>query len=104
MRPGLRLLRLKQRLHQVQSVYHTNNYSRRSESAETGCSQDHIPPNLRKALVSHTPLLSTLVSCAYLKASPSPKLWVGCLLLVSGSVVTWRSVCRVQNGGHARLL
>jgi drug/metabolite transporter (DMT)-like permease len=39
-----------------------------------------------------TPFLSTLVSCAYLKVSPSPKLWIGCLLLVSGSLVTWRSV------------
>lgn len=39
-----------------------------------------------------TPLLSTLVSCAYLKVSPSPKLWIGCLLLVAGSLVTWRSV------------
>ena len=39
-----------------------------------------------------TPMLSTLVSGAYLKVSPSPRLWVGCLLLVSGSVVTWRSV------------
>lgn len=39
-----------------------------------------------------TPLLSTLVSCAYLRVSPSPKLWLGCLLLVSGSLVTWRSV------------
>ena len=39
-----------------------------------------------------TPLLSTLVSCAYLKVSPSPKLWIGCLLLVAGSLVSWRSV------------
>ena len=39
-----------------------------------------------------TPLLSTVVSCAYLSVSPSPKLWVGCVLLVSGSLVTWRSV------------
>ncbi|MGP8235025.1 MAG: EamA family transporter [Limisphaerales bacterium] len=39
-----------------------------------------------------TPLLSTVVSCAYLKVSPSPKLWIGCLLLVSGSLITWRSV------------
>jgi drug/metabolite transporter (DMT)-like permease len=39
-----------------------------------------------------TPLLSTLVSCVYLKVSPSPKLWIGCLLLVSGSLITWRSV------------
>lgn len=39
-----------------------------------------------------TPLLSTLVSCAYLRVSPGPKLWIGCLLLVAGSLVTWRSV------------
>ena len=39
-----------------------------------------------------TPLLSTVVSCLYLRVSPSPKLWIGCLLLVSGSLITWRSV------------
>ena len=39
-----------------------------------------------------TPLLSTVVSCLYLGVSPSPKLWIGCLLLVSGSFMTWRSV------------
>jgi drug/metabolite transporter (DMT)-like permease len=39
-----------------------------------------------------TPLLSTLVSCAYLRVSPGPKLWIGCLLLVIGSLMTWRSV------------
>ena len=39
-----------------------------------------------------TPLLSTVVSCLYLGVSPSPKLWIGCLLLVSGSLITWRSV------------
>ena len=39
-----------------------------------------------------TPLLSTLVSCAYLKVAPSPRLWLGCVLLVLGSLLTWRSV------------
>ena len=39
-----------------------------------------------------TPLFSTLVSCAYLGVSPGTKLWIGCLLLVSGSLITWRSV------------
>jgi drug/metabolite transporter (DMT)-like permease len=39
-----------------------------------------------------TPLLSTVVSCLYLKVQQSPKLWIGCLLLVSGSLITWRSV------------
>jgi drug/metabolite transporter (DMT)-like permease len=39
-----------------------------------------------------TPLLSSVVSCVYLHVSPSPKLWIGCLLLASGSLITWRSV------------
>ncbi len=39
-----------------------------------------------------TPLLSTALSCLYLEVSPSPKLWIGCLLLVAGSLMTWRSV------------
>jgi drug/metabolite transporter (DMT)-like permease len=39
-----------------------------------------------------TPLLSTLVSCLYLKLSPRPQLWLGCFLLVVGSLMTWRSV------------
>jgi drug/metabolite transporter (DMT)-like permease len=39
-----------------------------------------------------TPLLSTVVSCVYLKVTPGPRLWLGCLLLVAGSLVTWRSV------------
>jgi drug/metabolite transporter (DMT)-like permease len=39
-----------------------------------------------------TPLLSTLVSCAYLRVEPGWRLWAGCLLLVLGSLMTWRSV------------
>ena len=39
-----------------------------------------------------TPLLSTAISCAYLKVAPSPKLWLGCLLMVVGSIISWRSV------------
>lgn len=39
-----------------------------------------------------TPLLSTVVSCLYFKVSPGPRLLIGCLLLVSGSLITWRSV------------
>lgn len=39
-----------------------------------------------------TPLLTTLVSCLYLRVAAGPKLWMGCLLLVMGSLVTWRSV------------
>jgi drug/metabolite transporter (DMT)-like permease len=39
-----------------------------------------------------TPLLSTAVSCFYLRVSPGPRLWIGCLLLVFGSLMTWCSV------------
>lgn len=39
-----------------------------------------------------TPLLSTLVSCAYLKVVPGYRLWVGCVVMVIGSLVSWRSL------------
>jgi len=39
-----------------------------------------------------TPLLSTAASCVYLAVAPAPQLWVGCVLLVVGSLVSWRSV------------
>ena len=39
-----------------------------------------------------TPLLSTLVSSAYLGVMPRSVLWLGCLLIVAGSLVSWRSV------------
>ena len=44
------------------------------------------------AMSYFTPLLSTAVSCTYLKVSPGPKLWAGCVLLVCGSFLTWRSI------------
>jgi drug/metabolite transporter (DMT)-like permease len=39
-----------------------------------------------------TPLLSTLVSCAYLRVTPTSRLWTGCLLIVAGSLATWWSM------------
>jgi drug/metabolite transporter (DMT)-like permease len=39
-----------------------------------------------------TPLLSTRVSCFYLRVSPGAQLWIGCVLLVAGSFMTWRAV------------
>ncbi len=39
-----------------------------------------------------TPLLSTLVSCAYLQVMPGRRLWAGCALIVLGSLISWRSV------------
>lgn len=39
-----------------------------------------------------TPLLSTIVSCLLLGVAPGPRLWTGCLLIVAGSMLSWRSV------------
>jgi len=47
-----------------------------------------------------TPLLSTLVSCGYLGVEPGGRLWLGCVVLVAGSLLTWRSVCDSADGGE----
>lgn len=39
-----------------------------------------------------TPLLSTLVSCLYLGVVPGARLWVGCAILIAGSLLSWHSV------------
>ncbi|RAM02888.1 hypothetical protein DO021_05655 [Desulfobacter hydrogenophilus] len=39
-----------------------------------------------------TPLLSTIVSCIYLSVAPTPSLWLGCGLLIFGSLLSWFSV------------
>lgn len=39
-----------------------------------------------------TPFLSTVVSCLYLRVWPTPSLWVGCLLIIAGSFLSWRSI------------
>lgn len=39
-----------------------------------------------------TPLLSTVISCAYLQVVPGPGLWIGCLLIIMGAAVCSRSV------------
>jgi drug/metabolite transporter (DMT)-like permease len=39
-----------------------------------------------------TPLLSTLLSCLYLRVSAGFTLWLGCLLLVAGSLLSWVGV------------
>jgi drug/metabolite transporter (DMT)-like permease len=41
-----------------------------------------------------TPLLSTIVSCVYLQVVPGSKLWIGSLLIVAGSLISWRSVAK----------
>ncbi|MDX2110535.1 MAG: aromatic amino acid DMT transporter YddG [Verrucomicrobiota bacterium] len=39
-----------------------------------------------------TPLLSTLVSCLYLGVVPDNRLWVGCAVLMLGSVLSWKAM------------
>jgi drug/metabolite transporter (DMT)-like permease len=46
-----------------------------------------------------TPLLSTAVSGVYLQVEVTRRFWMGCLVLVAGSVISWRSV--VEEGSHA---
>jgi drug/metabolite transporter (DMT)-like permease len=46
-----------------------------------------------------TPLLSTAVSCLYLAIVPGVTLWAGCLLIITGSFLSWHSV-----NGHERAI
>ena len=39
-----------------------------------------------------TPLLSTLISCLYLAVVPGPKLLIGCVAVITGSVLSWYAV------------
>ncbi|MCB9326555.1 MAG: aromatic amino acid DMT transporter YddG [Lewinellaceae bacterium] len=39
-----------------------------------------------------TPLFSTLVSSVYLGVFPDARLWVGCIALVTGSFISWKSM------------
>jgi drug/metabolite transporter (DMT)-like permease len=39
-----------------------------------------------------TPLLSTLLSCLYLQVTAGVSLWLGCLLIVAGSLLSWMAV------------
>jgi drug/metabolite transporter (DMT)-like permease len=39
-----------------------------------------------------TPFFSTVVSCLYLRVRPSLSLWVGCVLIIAGSFLSWRSI------------
>jgi drug/metabolite transporter (DMT)-like permease len=45
-----------------------------------------------------TPLLSSLVSCIYLGVAPGGNLWIGCLLLIAGSLLSRRGVKEVGDG------
>ena len=43
-----------------------------------------------------TPFFSTIVSFLYLAVVPGARLWVGCGVLVLGSILSWRSVSRAS--------
>jgi drug/metabolite transporter (DMT)-like permease len=39
-----------------------------------------------------TPLFSMLISFTYLNVTPSPNVWLGCLCIIAGSLVSWAAV------------
>jgi drug/metabolite transporter (DMT)-like permease len=52
-----------------------------------------------------TPLLSTLAGCLYLGVAPGSRLWIGCVALIAGSVLSWRALAAgrpaTEQGGHS---
>lgn len=47
-----------------------------------------------------TPLLSTLVSCIYWRVMPGSRLWIGSLMIVVGSLMSWRAVADKESGNE----
>jgi len=48
---------------------------------------------VRVAVWSYSiPIISTLFTCAYLGISATPRLWIGCFLIVLGAYLSWISV------------
>ena len=43
-----------------------------------------------------TPLFSTIVSCLYLGISAGVFLWVGCIMIIAGSVLSWISISKAS--------
>jgi drug/metabolite transporter (DMT)-like permease len=39
-----------------------------------------------------TPLFSTIVSCLYLGISAGISLWIGCIMIIAGSIFSWISI------------
>ncbi|MCK5686954.1 aromatic amino acid DMT transporter YddG [bacterium] len=39
-----------------------------------------------------TPFFSTLIGCIYLSVMPGTKLWFGCVLIITGAIISWRSI------------
>ena len=49
-----------------------------------------------------TPFFSTVVCCLYLAVVPGARLWVGCGILVLGSILSWQSVSSTSTGKVAQ--
>ena len=49
-----------------------------------------------------TPLFSTIVSCLYLSVVPGARLWIGCGVLILGSILSWQSVSSSSTKGLGR--
>ena len=49
-----------------------------------------------------TPFLSTAVSCVYLIIPTQPSLWMGCGMLVAGSLLSWLSVSEAPRARDSR--
>lgn len=48
-----------------------------------------------------TPLLSTLTGCLYLGVMPGSRLWIGCVVLIAGSVLSWRALDLGDESGQS---
>jgi drug/metabolite transporter (DMT)-like permease len=44
-----------------------------------------------------TPLFSTIVSCLYLGISAGISLWIGCIMIIAGSILSWASISDSKN-------
>jgi drug/metabolite transporter (DMT)-like permease len=49
-----------------------------------------------------TPLFSTILSCLYLGIIPGISLWVGCAMIIAGSILSWISVADPKNSKTLR--
>lgn len=46
-----------------------------------------------------TPLFSTIVSCLYLGISAGISLWIGCIMIMAGSILSWISISDQKTSG-----
>jgi len=54
------------------------------------------------SLAYFTPLISTIISCAYLGVAMGPKLWLACAMVVAGAILCKRSIRDPADGSGSR--